>query len=1275
MKKLFFVAALLCALSSSVWATDVLVSSVQIPNFNPTGIGSDRDIAVGVTNGSTTVTSAGQFRQWIGMRGFSLTIQGTRYSVANVVDANTLTLVSGYAGSSSSSLVTATWHKYIEVRLYVNLAFQPLNASYLVQAGTPDSANFYQRFYASVINENGVNKLFINSFTVDATTDAPVNNTAKYTIGFYRPDGSRLDYYKCGNVQQLSIPPTTPTTLSAICTYNQSLVIITDNSAYTKPQIDARFPSCTAGQLYYFAASGNVLSCLNVGTNLSISSGTLNATGGGGGGGGTIGGSGTANRIPLFSDPTTIANSIMSQVGTSEFKFAATGKRINLDSGSQLVVEYANEATTGTLSNRLAKLTGNPSRAILAGTSDTTGLIGVAVANAGTSGSAEIVTEGVVSCEFDGATTAGNYVGASTTTAGKCKDLGASPTGVQIIGRVLSTNGAAGTYSIQVFPGEQRFGGGGSITGSGTTNYLALWNSTSDLGSAPTLLYDAGTDPANPEYLVQDNLHISTTRPIAQLRFDTDQIILSGSATRTNATRMLTLKGKSGQTGDFIRATDSTSTALFGVDNVGNVRIRQLPYTWPAAHTTNGVLTNNGTGTLSWTLPLGVAGPTNAIQINNGGGALDGGSNATLDLLTSTISLGTASSQNGRLLLRNSSNASTTTLQPGAPASSVTFTLPATLPASAGCLQVDNTGVITQTGSACGAGGGSTVWSALTNPSADLSLSMTTRLTTFNWATGTSTNNLFNLTTDASANGTGYLLNVATGASATVKPLSFTAAGTANGVEMTTAGRLQAKGTGRIEATPAGPTNAIQINNGGGLMDGGSNATLDLLTSTISLGTASSQNGRLLLRNSSNASTTTLQPGAPASSVTFTLPATLPASAGCLQVDNTGVITQTGSACGAGGGSTVWSALTNPSADLSLSMTTRLTTFNWATGTSTNNLFNLTTDASANGTGYLLNVATGASATVKPLSFTAAGTANGVEMTTAGRLQAKGTGRIEATPAGATNAIQVNNGGGLMDGGANAVIDLTTSTLSLGTASSQNGRLLLRNSSNANTTTIQPGAPSSSITFTLPATLPASAGCLEVSSTGVITQTGSACGSGGGAVSSVSNANGTLTISPTTGAVVASLNLGNANTWTANQTFGSGIARMTLPQITTGINDANGNGMLLFSPVASAVNAFTFTNSATATKPTNILELTGSDSNVSLHIKTKSSTYPNMGQVYLNTSGRYDRPALSFWDSGFGYLSQYGLGMKGGGSYLSLYAPSIKLGTNEASSGLINMSG
>lgn len=53
--------------------------------------------------------------------------------------------------------------------------------------------------------------------------------------------------------------------------------------------------------------------------------------------------------------------------------------------------------------------------------------------------------------------------------------------------------------------------------------------------------------------------------------------------------------------------------------------------------------------------------------------------------------------------------------------------------------------------------------------------------------------------------------------------------------------------------------------------------------------------------------------------------------------------------------------------------------------------------------------------------------------------------------------------------------------------------------------------------------------------------TAAANGSSGG-VTSVSNSDGTLTISPTTGAVVASLNLGHANTWTALETFNSGIA-------------------------------------------------------------------------------------------------------------------------------------
>jgi hypothetical protein len=50
------------------------------------------------------------------------------------------------------------------------------------------------------------------------------------------------------------------------------------------------------------------------------------------------------------------------------------------------------------------------------------------------------------------------------------------------------------------------------------------------------------------------------------------------------------------------------------------------------------------------------------------------------------------------------------------------------------------------------------------------------------------------------------------------------------------------------------------------------------------------------------------------------------------------------------------------------------------------------------------------------------------------------------------------------------------------------------------------------------------------------------CAASSSGATSVSNSDGTLTITPTTGAVVASLALGHANTWTALQTFpASGI--------------------------------------------------------------------------------------------------------------------------------------
>jgi len=58
---------------------------------------------------------------------------------------------------------------------------------------------------------------------------------------------------------------------------------------------------------------------------------------------------------------------------------------------------------------------------------------------------------------------------------------------------------------------------------------------------------------------------------------------------------------------------------------------------------------------------------------------------------------------------------------------------------------------------------------------------------------------------------------------------------------------------------------------------------------------------------------------------------------------------------------------------------------------------------------------------------------------------------------------------------------------------------------------------------------------------------------GFGGVTSVSNSDGTLTITPTTGVVIAGLNLGHANTWTAQQTFSSAAPILSTTNINTAL--------------------------------------------------------------------------------------------------------------------------
>lgn len=130
-----------------------------------------------------------------------------------------------------------------------------------------------------------------------------------------------------------------------------------------------------------------------------------------------------------------------------------------------LFMTIANEGVTGTTVNHFVKLTGAPSTAIISSSGDAGGMVGVCVANCGTTGDAEIQVTGIVQVDFDGSTTAGNYVENSNSVDGEGTDAGSSyPTTEQVLCRVTQTIGAAGLANCLLFPGENRdIGGGGGV--------------------------------------------------------------------------------------------------------------------------------------------------------------------------------------------------------------------------------------------------------------------------------------------------------------------------------------------------------------------------------------------------------------------------------------------------------------------------------------------------------------------------------------------------------------------------------------------------------------------------------------------------------------------------------------------------------------------------------------------------------------------------------------------------------------------------------------------
>lgn len=184
--------------------------------------------------------------------------------------------------------------------------------------------------------------------------------------------------------------------------------------------------------------------------------------------------------------------------------------------GTSTAMVVANDTVTGTTVNRLAKLSGAPSKAIITATTDTENAVGVVTAGAGTAGNATIAIIGQVTCDFDNATVAGDYVTISAITAGKCHDAGASwPQTGATYGRVLSTNGASGSFVMELMTPDVAFqnaGNGKSKPGT-PVNSVQVNSPLNTFGGFSQFTYDnttqrlliGGSGAVNGNLRIQDN--------------------------------------------------------------------------------------------------------------------------------------------------------------------------------------------------------------------------------------------------------------------------------------------------------------------------------------------------------------------------------------------------------------------------------------------------------------------------------------------------------------------------------------------------------------------------------------------------------------------------------------------------------------------------------------------------------------------------------------------------------------------------------------------------
>lgn len=1274
MKKLFSILALVCALAPFALATDVTISAQQITAlpFNPSDVGSDQTIAVAVTSGSPTVTSASLFpTNIVGKSGFQVSIGGTQYVVASVASRSSLTLATNYGGSSGSASLTL--YKFVLLRVYANRAFQPAGSSEVVQPGGPGTGQFYKEVAVSIINSGAGNVAYIPQFTLPATTDALITNQARYSFVFFRAGGSQLGFYDCGvGKTELQLPPNSPATFAFICNYNSAGGIApASQEAYPKTYINEIHPLCDAGQMVYYAATGQKQSCLTVGTNLSISSGVLNATGGGSGltslNGLTnstqtfaVGTSGTdfgifsSGLVHTFNLPTASATNrgALSSADWTTFNNKPSG------SGTNAYMAYwTATGTPGTLAasgllydsaNNIYQFAGNVD-IFKAGLSELTLETDQIIFKGGVSRANNAVMQTMKATatqtgNFQTFTTSGGSTVFAVEVDGDIRPRGLSYSWPSTQAAGVLLNNGSGTLSWTPF-NSSYFSTSGSITPKALagainpkTDYNCVGDDVADdttcltnaitaavAAGGQTIKLDAGTYRTTAKLTVPGGVRIvGDGRDKTLIHGTANDVILDlVQGTGTHAFN--------GPTLEHLGVRGSSS----GANQIG-VRTDDALY---VAHVMLNNVTIRNTG--SHGLYVGKTFSSTFRKIN-AGNSLTGypfllvmpnmPSNSFEELyaedVNATSPAGFRVRQGEFFCTRcngiNNSSAGSAWMIIGdkigvdGATSNVTATahlIDANIESwrEYGIRNYFNSRVVFSgltkfAGEGTASGVAKPIWSEVDSSlfppffskgriddgavfANDYSEVITgTVATTSGSPTVAGTSTLF--TTELIV---GQLIVIGANTykisaigSDTSLTLTANAAATVSGV---TAQEVYYAEGFPIHANDVPP---IVIDGQGPKIAGGSFQT-QYYNTTNARGEALYRSDALTPVVSVTASASFTNPGNRyyevncASNCTLTLPWPGWYSPGgeSVTVKNlsaTGIVVTIGANSGGTVNTPNGYSLTEQYQAVSL--IPDVTSLDWRV-------------VGKNLVGVASRV---------PFYADTAKTTTDADLTfdgfnlVSGRFQFSGgtAGAPAVAPSSDTDTGFYRTAANTLGFAANGadVLSMSTTGLTLGVPGSVAGAAIFSNTTNSNTTTLKSGAPSSSIDITLPATLPASAGCLQISSTGVITQTGSACG-GSGSTPGGSNTQVQFNNAGAFGGISGFTSDGT------NVTAGSGNLRATRPRFITSIDDTNGNELFSITATGSAVNQFSVANAATGTNPQ--LSAAGDDANVGLDFLVKGT--------------------------------------------------------------------